>query len=186
VLQAILYYLGLCKYTFAQRRNRLTTRFSEHIPVVKRRISAYFWEWAYVSQQYDLWMRPRGVSFPNCSQGARHTAQHAEKLPASSRWKDSQKWDALQQPNHHPHAVATAYSIPEQYIKSVLCTVKLLGLSAKRQLCFFFSHGSASWYWGGISSARLSSVLCIFPVSEVHPPGYRNWLIPIKWIHKHT
>jgi hypothetical protein len=32
-------YLGLCKYTLAQRRNRLTTRFSERIPVVKRRVS---------------------------------------------------------------------------------------------------------------------------------------------------
>ena len=39
VQQAILYCLGLCKYTFAQRRNRLTTHFSERIPVVKRRIS---------------------------------------------------------------------------------------------------------------------------------------------------
>jgi len=27
--------------TFAQRRNRLTTHFSEHITVVKRRISAF-------------------------------------------------------------------------------------------------------------------------------------------------
>ena len=34
-----LYYLGLCKYTFAQRRNRLSTHFSEGIPVVKRRMS---------------------------------------------------------------------------------------------------------------------------------------------------
>ena len=34
-----MYYLGLCKYTFAQRRNRLTTHFSARIPVVKRRIS---------------------------------------------------------------------------------------------------------------------------------------------------
>ena len=33
-----LYYIGLCKYTFSQRRNRLTTRFSERIPVVKLRI----------------------------------------------------------------------------------------------------------------------------------------------------
>ena len=33
-----LYYLGFCKYTSAQRRNRLTTRFSERIPVVKRRV----------------------------------------------------------------------------------------------------------------------------------------------------
>ena len=32
-----LYYPGSCKYTFA-RRNRLTTHFSERIPVVKRRI----------------------------------------------------------------------------------------------------------------------------------------------------
>jgi hypothetical protein len=33
-----LYYRGLCTYTmtFAQRRNRLTTHFSERIPVVKR------------------------------------------------------------------------------------------------------------------------------------------------------
>ena len=31
-------YLGLCKHTFAQRRNRLTTHFSERIAVVKRRI----------------------------------------------------------------------------------------------------------------------------------------------------
>jgi hypothetical protein len=29
----------LCKYTFAQRRNRRTTHFSERISVVKRRIS---------------------------------------------------------------------------------------------------------------------------------------------------
>ena len=35
----MLYSLGLCKNTFAQRRNRLTTHFSERIPVVKRRIS---------------------------------------------------------------------------------------------------------------------------------------------------
>jgi hypothetical protein len=35
----ILYYLGLCKYTFAQRRNRLTAHFLERIPVVKQRIS---------------------------------------------------------------------------------------------------------------------------------------------------
>ena len=39
-----LYYLGLCKYTFAQRRNRLTTHFSERIPVVKRPISV-LWCW---------------------------------------------------------------------------------------------------------------------------------------------
>jgi hypothetical protein len=32
----------LCKYTFAQRRNRLTTHFSECFPVVERRISV-FW-----------------------------------------------------------------------------------------------------------------------------------------------
>jgi hypothetical protein len=38
---AVLYYLGLFKYTFAQRRNRLTTRFSERIPFVKRRTSVY-------------------------------------------------------------------------------------------------------------------------------------------------
>ena len=31
-------YLCLCKYTFAQRRNCLTTHFSERIPVVKGRI----------------------------------------------------------------------------------------------------------------------------------------------------
>ena len=33
-----IYYLGLCKYTmtFAPRRNRLTSHFSEGIPVVKR------------------------------------------------------------------------------------------------------------------------------------------------------
>ena len=37
----VLYYLGLCKYTFAQRRNRLTTHFSERIPVVKRSISVF-------------------------------------------------------------------------------------------------------------------------------------------------
>jgi hypothetical protein len=35
----MLYYRCLCKYTFAQRRNRLKTYFSERIPVVKRRIS---------------------------------------------------------------------------------------------------------------------------------------------------
>ena len=42
VQQAILYYLGLCQVhsmTFARRRNRLTTHFSERYPVVKRRIS---------------------------------------------------------------------------------------------------------------------------------------------------
>jgi len=33
------YYLGLCKYTFAERRNRPTTHFSDRIPVVKRCIS---------------------------------------------------------------------------------------------------------------------------------------------------
>ena len=36
-----MYYLGLCKYTFAQRRNRLTTDFSERIPIFKRHIYAY-------------------------------------------------------------------------------------------------------------------------------------------------
>jgi len=36
-----LYYLGLCKYTFAQRQNRLTTQFSGRIPFVKRRLSVY-------------------------------------------------------------------------------------------------------------------------------------------------
>ena len=36
-----LYYLGLCQYTFTQRRNRLTTHFSECIPVVERRISVF-------------------------------------------------------------------------------------------------------------------------------------------------
>jgi hypothetical protein len=35
----MLYYLGLCKYTFAQRRNRLTTHFPERISVVQLRIS---------------------------------------------------------------------------------------------------------------------------------------------------
>jgi len=35
-------YVGLCKHTFAQRRNRLTKHFSERIPVVKRRISVHF------------------------------------------------------------------------------------------------------------------------------------------------
>jgi hypothetical protein len=48
----MLYCLGLCKYTFAQRRNRLTTHFSEHIPGVKRCISALTitasaWAWTY-------------------------------------------------------------------------------------------------------------------------------------------
>ena len=33
--------MGLWNYTFAQRRNRLTTHFSERIPVVKRRLSVY-------------------------------------------------------------------------------------------------------------------------------------------------
>ena len=38
-----LYCLGLCKYTvtFAQRRNRLMTHFTERTPVVKRRISVF-------------------------------------------------------------------------------------------------------------------------------------------------
>jgi len=36
-----LYYLGLCKYTFAQRGHRLTTHFSEPTTVVKRRIPVY-------------------------------------------------------------------------------------------------------------------------------------------------
>jgi len=40
-----LYYRGLCKYTlrttFAQRRNRITTHFTERIPVVKRRNAPY-------------------------------------------------------------------------------------------------------------------------------------------------
>jgi len=42
VQYAILYCLGLCKYTFAQRQYRLTTHFSERIPVVNRRISLLF------------------------------------------------------------------------------------------------------------------------------------------------
>jgi len=29
--------------TFAQQRNRLTTHFSEHIPVVKRRMTIWSW-----------------------------------------------------------------------------------------------------------------------------------------------
>jgi hypothetical protein len=39
-----LYYLGLCKYNVwrPHRRNRLTTHFSERIPVVKRRMTVYF------------------------------------------------------------------------------------------------------------------------------------------------
>jgi len=41
VWYSIQYYLGLCKNTFAQRRNRLTTRFSKLIPVVKRLIYVY-------------------------------------------------------------------------------------------------------------------------------------------------
>jgi len=36
-----MYYLGLCQYMFAQRRNRLTTHFSERIPAVKRRVSVF-------------------------------------------------------------------------------------------------------------------------------------------------
>jgi len=36
-----LYQQGFCKYTFAQRRNRLTTHFSGRNPVVKRRIPVY-------------------------------------------------------------------------------------------------------------------------------------------------
>jgi len=31
--------------TFAQRRNRLTTHFSERIPVVKRRMTVFPWFW---------------------------------------------------------------------------------------------------------------------------------------------
>ena len=41
VLWAILYCLGLCKYTFAQQRNCLTTHLSERIPVLKRCITVY-------------------------------------------------------------------------------------------------------------------------------------------------
>ena len=41
VQQAKLFYLGLCKYTFSQRRDRLTTHFSERIPVVKRHVSVH-------------------------------------------------------------------------------------------------------------------------------------------------
>jgi hypothetical protein len=37
----VLYYLGLSKYTLAQRRDRLPTRLSERIPVVKRRIFVF-------------------------------------------------------------------------------------------------------------------------------------------------
>jgi len=36
-----LHYLGLCKYTFAQRSNLLATYLSERIPVIKRRISVF-------------------------------------------------------------------------------------------------------------------------------------------------
>jgi hypothetical protein len=35
----MLYYIDLCKYTFAQRRSRLTTHFLERIPVVKRHMT---------------------------------------------------------------------------------------------------------------------------------------------------
>jgi len=35
--------------TFAQRQNRLTTHFSERIPVVKRHISVYKYPWLFFS-----------------------------------------------------------------------------------------------------------------------------------------
>ena len=38
-LYIYIYYLGLCKYTFAKRRNRLTMHFSKCMPVVKRRMA---------------------------------------------------------------------------------------------------------------------------------------------------
>jgi len=50
---AVVILLALWKYMFAQRRNRLTTKFSERTPIVKRRISVlskklvytYFFLW---------------------------------------------------------------------------------------------------------------------------------------------
>ena len=45
VWYAIPYYLGLCNYMFAQRRNRLTTHFSKRIPVDTRRISVLYFLW---------------------------------------------------------------------------------------------------------------------------------------------
>jgi len=33
--------------TFAQRRNRITTHFSERIPIIKRRISVFYSSWAH-------------------------------------------------------------------------------------------------------------------------------------------
>jgi len=44
----------LCKYKFARRRNRLTTHFSERIPVVKRRISVFWQRVACVSLKHTL------------------------------------------------------------------------------------------------------------------------------------
>ena len=45
---AHLYYIGLCKYTFAQRRNRLATHFSERFLVVKRRVSVMLFSLAFI------------------------------------------------------------------------------------------------------------------------------------------
>jgi len=43
------YLVGLCRYIFAQWRNRQTTHFSERIPLVKRRISVCYFMFPSVS-----------------------------------------------------------------------------------------------------------------------------------------
>ena len=48
-----LHYLVLCKYTLAQRRNRLTTPFSERIPVVKRRVYGDKMIWGTLPQDVE-------------------------------------------------------------------------------------------------------------------------------------
>ena len=75
VQQAILYYLSLCKYTFAQRRNRLTTHFSEGNPVVKRRISVYRCFQSHKTYSFVIVYYLAGNLDPQCgtSYAQRHT-----------------------------------------------------------------------------------------------------------------
>jgi hypothetical protein len=54
-----LYALSLCKYTLAQRRNRLTTHFLERIPIAKRRTTSLFpaflpWQVKHVTRNKKL------------------------------------------------------------------------------------------------------------------------------------
>jgi len=53
--------------TFAQRRSRLTTHYTERIPVVKRRISVLVYTiWVCVSTPYDVRTRTKSPNDAEC------------------------------------------------------------------------------------------------------------------------